>query len=346
MGVGRDDRSVAVVGVGCRLPGGITDLDGLWEALRDGRDLVGEMPEDRFPKQRFVDPGAVRPGRSYTAAGGFLDDIASFDAGYFGISPKEAAHIDPQQRLLLEMAAEALDDAAVPAETLAGSDTCVYVGVSDPAYGTVLSILEDHTSPHTMPGTTLSITANRISYAFDLRGPSMAVDTACSSSLVAVDRACRTLHEGTSRVALAGGVNVLVNPFSYAGFSYAGMLSRRGRCAAFSAEADGFVRAEGGAVLLLKRLADAVADGDRIHAVLAGTGSNSDGRTTGMTLPSSKAQEALLRTVCQEAGIEPDDLVYFEAHGTGTPVGDPAEARAIGRPSARGAARARCPSGR
>ena len=331
MGVGRDDRSVAVVGVGCRLPGGITDLDGLWAALRDGRDLVGEMPEDRFPKQRFVDPGAVRPGRSYTAAGGFLDDIASFDAGYFGISPKEAAHIDPQQRLLLEMAAEALDDAAVPAETLAGSDTCVYVGVSDPAYGTVLSILEDHTSPHTMPGTTLSITANRISYAFDLRGPSMAVDTACSSSLVAVDRACRTLHEGTSRVALAGGVNVLVNPFSYAGFSYAGMLSRRGRCAAFSAEADGFVRAEGGAVLVLKRLADAVADGDRIHAVLAGTGSNSDGRTTGMTLPSSKAQEALLRTVCQEAGIEPDDLVYFEAHGTGTPVGDPAEARAIGQ---------------
>ncbi|MFD5476853.1 SDR family NAD(P)-dependent oxidoreductase [Streptomyces hawaiiensis] len=331
MAVGRDDRSVAVVGVGCRLPGGITDLDGLWEALREGRDLVGEMPPDRFPRDRFVDPGAVRPGRSYTAAGGFLDDIASFDAAYFGISPKEAAHIDPQQRLLLEMAAEALDDAAVPAEVLAGSDTCVYVGVSDPAYGTVLTMSEDHTSPHTMPGATLSIAANRLSYAFDLRGPSMAIDTACSSSLVALDRACRTLREGTSRVALAGGVNVLANPYSYAGFSYAGMLSRRGRCAAFSAEADGFVRAEGGAVLVLKRLADAVADGDRIHAVLAGTGSNSDGRTTGMTLPSSQAQEALLRAVCQEAGIGPDDLVYFEAHGTGTPVGDPAEARAIGQ---------------
>ncbi|MFF5516449.1 SDR family NAD(P)-dependent oxidoreductase [Streptomyces coeruleorubidus] len=331
MGVGRDDRAVAVVGVGCRLPGGITDLDGLWAALRDGRDLVGEMPPDRFPKDRFVDPGAVRPGRSYTAAGGFLDDIASFDAAYFGISPKEAAHLDPQQRLLLEMAAEALDDAAIPAEALAGSDTCVYVGVSDPAYGTVLMLMENHTSPHTMPGATLSITANRLSYAFDLRGPSMAVDTACSSSLVALDRACRTLREGTSRVALVGGVNVLGHPFSYAGFSYAGMLSRRGRCAAFSADADGFVRAEGGAVLVLKRLADAVADGDRIHAVLAGTGSNSDGRTTGMTLPSAQAQEALLRAVCQEAGIGPDDLVYFEAHGTGTPVGDPAEARAIGR---------------
>ncbi|MFD5126742.1 SDR family NAD(P)-dependent oxidoreductase [Streptomyces olindensis] len=331
MAVGRDDRSVAVVGIGCRLPGGITDLDGLWAALRDGRDLVGEMPPDRFPKDRFVDPGAVRPGRSYTAAGGFLDDIASFDAAYFGISPKEAAHLDPQQRLLLEMAAEALDDAALPAEALAGSDTCVYVGVSDPAYGTVLSMLEDHTSPHTMPGATLSIAANRLSYAFDLRGPSMAVDTACSSSLVALDRACRTLREGTSRVALAGGVNVLMNPFSYAGFSYAGMLSRRGRCAAFSAEADGFVRAEGGAVLVLKRLADAVADDDRIHAVLAGTGSNCDGRTTGMTLPSARGQEALLRAVCEEAGIGPDDLVYFEAHGTGTPVGDPAEAEAVGR---------------
>ncbi|WP_338895411.1 SDR family NAD(P)-dependent oxidoreductase [Streptomyces sp. TG1A-60] len=331
MAEGRDDRSVAVVGVGCRLPGGITDLDGLWAALREGRDLVGEMPPDRFPKERFVDPGAVRPGRSYTAAGGFLDDIASFDAAYFGISPKEAAHLDPQQRLLLEMAAEALDDAAVPAEALAGSDTCVYVGVSDPAYGTVLTLMEDHTSPHTMPGATLSIAANRLSYAFDLRGPSMAIDTACSSSLVALDRACRTLREGTSRVALAGGVNVLANPYSYAGFSYAGMLSRRGRCATFSADADGFVRAEGGAVLVLKRLVDAVADGDRIHAVLAGTGSNSDGRTTGMTLPSSQAQEALLHAVCQEAGIGPDDLVYFEAHGTGTPVGDPAEARAVGR---------------
>ncbi|MET9872443.1 beta-ketoacyl synthase N-terminal-like domain-containing protein, partial [Streptomyces sp. NPDC006386] len=239
--------------------------------------------------------------------------------------------LDPQQRLLLEMAAEALDDAALPAEALAGSDTCVYMGVSDPAYGTVQSILEDHTSPHTMPGGTLSIVANRLSYAFDLHGPSMVIDTACSSSLVALDRACRTLREGTSRVALAGGVNVLVNPFSYAGFSYAGMLSRRGRCAAFSADADGFVRAEGGAVLVLKRLADAVADGDRIHAVLAGTGSNCDGRTTGMTLPSSQGQEALLRAVCEEAGIGPDDLVYFEAHGTGTPVGDPAEARAVGR---------------
>ncbi|GAB3948678.1 SDR family NAD(P)-dependent oxidoreductase [Streptomyces sparsus] len=329
------ERSVAVVGVGCRLPGGITDLDGLWSALRDGQDMVGEMPADRLPRDRTVDPGVVRPGRSYTAAGGFLTDVASFDAAYFGISPAEARHIDPQQRLLLEMAAEALDDAAIPAESLAGSDTCVYVGISDPAYGTTLSLLQDHTSPHTMPGATLSIAANRMSYAFDLRGPSMAVDTACSSALVAVDRACRTLHEGSSRVALVGGVNVLSSPYSFAGFSYANMLSRRGRCSAFSADADGFVRAEGGAVLVLKRLADAVADGDRVHAVLAATGNNTDGRSTGMIVPSAEAQEALLRAVYAEAGISADDLVYFEAHGTGTQVGDPAEAEAIGRALAR-----------
>ncbi|MEU8972904.1 SDR family NAD(P)-dependent oxidoreductase [Streptomyces monashensis] len=325
------ERSVAVVGVGCRLPGGITDLNELWAVLREGRDMVGEMPADRFPRDRTVDPGTVRPGRSYTAAGGFLTDVASFDAAYFGISPREARHVDPQQRLLLEMAAEALDDAAIPAEALAGSDTCVYVGVSDPAYGTTLSMMGDHTSPHTMPGATLSITANRVSYAFDLRGPSMAIDTACSSALVALDRACRTLREGSSRVALVGGINVLSSPYSFAGFSYAGMLSRRGRCAAFSADADGFVRAEGGAVLVLKRLADALADGDRIHAVLAATANNTDGRTTGMTLPSSQMQETLLRTVYADAGITPDDLVYFEAHGTGTQVGDPAEADAIGR---------------
>ncbi|MFI1419963.1 SDR family NAD(P)-dependent oxidoreductase [Streptomyces sp. NPDC020731] len=325
------ERAVAVVGVGCRLPGGITDLDGLWSVLRDGRDMVGEMPADRLPRDRTVDPGTVRAGRSYTAAGGFLTDVASFDAAYFGMSPAEARHIDPQQRLLLEMAAEALDDAAVPAESLAGSDTCVYVGVSDPGYGVNLSMMQDHTSPHTMPGATLSITANRISYAFDLRGPSMAVDTACSSALVALDRACRTLREGPGRVALAGGVNVLSNPYSFAGFSYAGMLSRRGRCAAFSADADGFVRAEGGAVLVLKRLEDAVADGDRVHAVLAATGNNTDGRSTGMIVPSAETQEALLRTVYAEAGIDADDLVYVEAHGTGTQVGDPAEAEAIGR---------------
>ncbi|MFI9206052.1 SDR family NAD(P)-dependent oxidoreductase [Streptomyces sp. NPDC053048] len=326
-----DDRAVAIVGAGCRLPGGISDLAGLWAALLEGRDAVGEIPADRFDKARFVDPGALRPCRSYTAAGGFLDDVAGFDAAYFGIAPKEAEAMDPQQRLLLEMAAEALDDAGIPAEALAGSDTGVFVGISDPFYGTVQGTVETYSNPYTMSGSTLSIAANRLSYCFDLRGPSMVIDTACSSALVALDRACRTLLDGTSRAALAGGVNVLGTPFSFAGFSHAGMLSPRGRCAAFSAEADGFVRAEGGGVVVLKRLADALADGDRVHAVIAGTASNCDGRTQGLALPSPRAQEALLRAVYERAGVAPDELVYFEAHGTGTTAGDPAEARAIGR---------------
>ncbi|MFF7725572.1 SDR family NAD(P)-dependent oxidoreductase [Streptomyces sp. NPDC008001] len=325
------DRAVAVVGVGLRLPGGISDLTGLWDALCEGRDLVGEVPPDRFDTSRFFDPGAVRPGRSCTAAGGFLAEVAGFDAAYFGIAPKEAPFVDPQQRLLLEMTAEALDDAGIPAESLAGTDTCVFVGISDPAYGQFVMSQENHTSPYGMSGSTLSIAANRLSYCFDLRGPSMAIDTACSSALVALDRACRTLFDGTSRTALVGGINLLVSPYSFAGFSYAGMLSHRGKCAAFSADADGFVRAEGGGVAVLKPLADALADGDRIHAVIAGTGVNTDGRTQGMALPSSRAQEELLRTVYARAGVEPDDLVYFEAHGTGTPAGDPAETAAIGR---------------
>ncbi|CAM5438714.1 hypothetical protein SANTM175S_10685 [Streptomyces antimycoticus] len=184
---------------------------------------------------------------------------------------------------------------------------------------------------YTMSGAASSIAANRVSHAFDLRGPSMAIDTACSSSLVALDRACRTLWEGGGRAAVCGGVNVLLSPFHYVGFSQASMLSQRGRCASFSAQADGFVRAEGGGVVLLKRLSDALADGDRIHGLVLGTGSNSDGRTMGLALPSPEAQERLLREVYDRARVHPDELVYFEAHGTGTPVGDPLEALAIGR---------------
>ncbi|ASQ98374.1 type I polyketide synthase [Streptomyces sp. 11-1-2] len=322
---------IAVVGAACRLPGGIRDLDGLWDALEQGRDLVGEVPADRFDARLFTDPAVPRRGKSYTAAGGFLDDVAGFDAAYFGISPKEAAHMDPQHRLLLEMTAEALDDAAVDPAMLAGSDTAVFVGISDASYGALQMSALRTVGAYTMSGAASSIAANRVSHAFDLRGPSMAIDTACSSSLVALDRACRTLWEGGGRAAVCGGVNVLLSPFHYVGFSQASMLSQRGRCASFSAQADGFVRAEGGGVVLLKRLSDALADGDRIHGLVLGTGSNSDGRTMGLALPSSDAQERLLREVYDRARVHPDELVYFEAHGTGTPVGDPLEALAIGR---------------
>ena len=330
----RDDAAehpIAVVGAALRLPGGVDSLDGLWAALTEGRDLVGEVPPDRFDAARFVDPAMPRTGKSYTAAGGFLDDIAGFDAAHFGISPKEAAHMDPQHRLLLELTGEALDDAAIAPALLAGTDTAVYVGISDTSYGALQMSSPRTVGPYTMAGAAASIAANRVSYTFDLRGPSMAIDTACSSSLVALDRACRTLLDGTSRTAVCGGVNALLSPFHYIGFSQASMLSSRGRCASFSANGDGFVRAEGGGVVLLKRLADALADGDRVHGVILGTGANSDGRTMGMALPNPDAQESLLREVYRQAGVHPDELVYFEAHGTGTPVGDPLEARAIGR---------------
>ncbi|MEV5508795.1 type I polyketide synthase [Streptomyces orinoci] len=324
-----EERGIAIVGVSCRFPGGVNSLPELWNVLEGERDLITTVPPDRFDVGRFIDTATPRPGMSYTAAGGFLDDFAGFDAGYFVISPAEAPYIDPQHRLLLELAAEALDDAAIAPERLAGTDTAVFIGISDDSY---LALQGQHEiGPHTMTGIASSLAANRVSYAFDLRGPSMVIDTACSSSLVALDRACRTLAEGRSRTALCGGANILLSPWSYVGFAQASMLSARGRCAAFSAGADGFVRAEGGAMLLLKPLDDAVADGDRIHGVILGTGTNCDGRTRGLAMPSAEAQEQLLSRVYAEAGVHPDELSYFEAHGTGTPVGDPVEATAIGR---------------
>ncbi|SEH03195.1 Alcohol dehydrogenase GroES-like domain-containing protein [Nonomuraea solani] len=324
-------QAVAIVGAGCRLPGGIRDLEGLWDALMRGDDLVGTVPPDRFEADRYVDESIPRLNRSYTRAGGFLDDIATFDAAYFGISPKEAAAMDPQQRLMLEMAAEAFDDAGIDPVCLAGSDTGVFVGVSDPSYGALQGMEPGSVGPYTMSGSALSIVANRLSHAFDLRGSSMSIDTACSSALQAVERAFRSLADGSCQVALAGGVNVLLNPMSFVGFSQASMLSPTGRCRAFSADADGFVRAEGGGVVVLKRLTDALADGDRVHGVIVGAAANNDGHTVGLALPNAEAQEALLRQVYSSCGVSPDEVVYVEAHGTGTQAGDPAECRALGR---------------
>ncbi|MEU7135740.1 SDR family NAD(P)-dependent oxidoreductase [Streptomyces sp. NPDC046261] len=325
------DRLIAVVGTACRLPGGITNLDELWQALHEGRDLVTTVPRDRFDTVRFVDPDMPRPGKSYTDAGGFLDDIAGFDADYFGISPKEAAQMDPQHRLLLELAAEACDDAGICPQSLAGSDTAVLVGISDHSYGALQLFQTESVNAYTMSGAASSIAANRLSHFFDLRGTSVAVDTACSSSLVALVQACQSLLAGACRTALVGGVNLLLSPYHYVGFSQASMLSPSGRCRSFSARADGYVRAEGGGVVLLKRLAEALADGDRVRGVIVDSGSNSDGRTPGLALPRMESQESLLRQLYDRAGIAPDDVAYVEAHGTGTPAGDPIECEAIGR---------------
>ena len=322
---------IAIIGLGCRLPGGITSPEQLWTALVEGRDLVGVVPADRFDATRFLDANPSRPGKTYTVSGGFLEDIAGFDAPFFGLSPREASRMDPQQRLLLEMTREALDDAGIDPATLAGSDSGVYVGVSNGNYAQLQYARADTMTAYTMAGGALCNTANRISHQFDLRGPSMAVDTACSSSLVALHQACEQLRTGGSRLALAAGINLLLNPGDFVGFSKASMLSPTGRCHAFSADADGYVRAEGGGVLVLKRLADAVADGDTVHAVILASGVGADGRTPGLSLPSAHAQEALVREVHKRAGVHADDVAYVEAHGTGTRAGDPIECAALGR---------------
>ncbi|MFF7690230.1 SDR family NAD(P)-dependent oxidoreductase [Streptomyces syringium] len=326
-----EEHVIAIVGAACRLPGRIDTLDALWSALQTGRDLVTQVPPDRFDTRAFVEERRRRPGRSYTAAGAFLEDISGFDAGFFGIAPKEAARVDPQQRLLLELAVEALDDAGMDRADWAGSDTGVFVGISNHDYADLQSSRPARINAYTMTGSAASIAANRLSHAFDWHGESLAVDTACSSSLIALHRACAYLRRGEGPAALAGGVNILAGPFGFQGFAAASMLSPTGRCRAFSAAADGFVRAEGGGVVLLKRLSDALADGDRVHATIVATGTNCDGRTRGLSLPNPRAQEALLRAVYARGGIHPDDLVYFEAHGTGTKAGDPVECEAIGR---------------
>ncbi|WP_431045998.1 SDR family NAD(P)-dependent oxidoreductase [Streptomyces sp. P1-3] len=326
-----DQTPIAVVGAACRLPGGITTLDGLWSALVEGRDLVGEVPPDRFDPARWLDSAPWRPGKTYTVAGGFLDDVHGFDAGYFGMSPREAGRTDPQQRLFLEMAVEALDDAGVAAASLAGSDTAVYAGVSSPAFGVMQGLHGRSTDAYTMTGGATSNVANRVSYFLDLRGPSLAVDTACSSALVAVHHACEALRTGRCATALAGGVHVLLSPFEFVGFAKASMLSPTGRCRTFAAAADGYVRAEGGGLAVLKPLPRALADGDRVHAVILGSAVNTDGRTPGLAQPSPAAQEALLREVYEAVGVAPDDVAYLEMHGTGTPTGDPTECRAVGQ---------------
>ena len=269
--------------------------------------------------------------KSYTWSAGLIPDVDLFEPAFFGISPREAAQMDPQQRVLLELVWHATEDAGIPASKLAGTATGVYIGGSSTDYRDLR--LGDPASGNSyfMTGGTLSILANRISYVFDLRGPSLTIDTACSSSLVALHHACEAIRDGRIDTAIVGGINLLLAPYPFLGFCRASMLSRRGRCFAFDERADGYVRGEGGGVVILKPLARALADGDRVRAVILGTGVNSDGRTIGLSLPSEAAQSALIRTVCERAGVAPDDLAFFEMHGTGTPAGDPIEAAAVGR---------------
>ncbi|MBA3649951.1 MAG: type I polyketide synthase, partial [Chthoniobacterales bacterium] len=326
-----DKERIAIIGVGCRFPGGVNASDSLWKLLIEGREGVCDVPPDRWNVERYYDPEPGIAGKSIVRRGGFIGEIDQFDPQFFGISPREAPYVDPQHRLLLETAWEAIEDAGLVLDFEKGTDVGVFVGISHNDYQGIQSNPFDHfgIGPHTPTGSAHSIAANRISYCLNLRGPSVAMDTACSSALTAVHAACEHIRAGRGDTALAGGVTVMIAPGGFIGFSQAGMLSPEGRCAAFDESASGFVRGEGAGMVLLKRLSKAIEDGDPIQGVIIGTSINQDGHTNGISLPSPEAQTRLVIDACKDAGVAPKDIGYVEAHGTGTAVGDPIEATAL-----------------
>src|ERR1700736_5085930 len=322
---------IAIIGIGCRFPGGVNNTESFWKLLAEGGEAVSDVPPDRWNVERFFDTEPGLPGKSIARRGGFLEGIDQFDPQFFGISPREAPYVDPQHRLLLETAWEAIEDAGLVLDLERGTDLGVFVGISHNEYQGIQSTPWEHSGigPHSPTGCAHSIAANRISYCFNLHGPSVAMDTACSSALTAVHAACEHIRAGRGDIALAGGVTVMITPGGFIGFSQASMLSPEGRCKAFDASADGFVRGEGAGMLLLKRLSKALADGDPIHGVIIGTALNQDGHTNGISLPSMEAQARLVREACADADVAPSQIGFVEAHGTGTAVGDPIEAHAL-----------------
>ena len=317
--------SIAVIGMACRLPGGIDSPERLWEALLRGDDLVTEIPPDRWDSDDFYDPQPGVPGRSVTKWGAFLDDVAGFDSDFFGINEREAIAIDPQHRMLLENSWEAMEHAGLTPETLADSLTGVFVGLTHGDYQLVAAEAHAVEGPYGFIGSSFSLASGRIAYALGLHGPALTVDTACSSGLTAIHLACHSLIDGESDLALAGGAAVILDPRKFVAGSAEGMLSPTGRCHAFDVAADGFVSSEGSAVVLLKRLPDALRDGDRIRAVILGTAANQDGHTVNIATPSVTAQTAVYRAALATAGVDAGSVGMIEAHGPGTPVGDPIE---------------------
>ncbi len=330
------DEPIAVIGLGCRFPGAGTGPEAFWEFLCRGGSAVEQVPGDRWAPFDDGSPETAAILARTTRWGSFLADIDAFDAEFFDISAREATKMDPQQRLLLEVAWEALEHAGIPASSLRRSQTGVFAGACYTDYGYLASLDLAGVDAWSNPGGALSIIANRLSYLLDLRGPSVTVDTACSSSLVALHLACQSLRAGDSDLALAAGVNLLLSPAVFRAFDQTGALSASGACHAFDADADGFVRGEGCGVAVLKRLSDARRDGDRLLAVIRGSAVNSDGRSNGMLAPNPAAQMAVLRAAYSNAGVQPQDVDYVETHGTGTLLGDPIEARALGTVLGRG----------
>jgi acyl transferase domain-containing protein/SAM-dependent methyltransferase/acyl carrier protein len=322
---------IAIVGMGCRFPGGGDHPEAFWQLLHEGRDAIREVPADRWDIDARFHPDPDAPARMSVRSGGFLDRADGFDAAFFGIAPREALTMDPQQRLALEVTWEALEHAGIAPTSLAGSATGVFVGVcNSDHFQRVLDRGDDAIDAYLASGNAHSVVSGRIAYFLNLRGPALSIDTACSSSLVALHVALQSLRSGEVRVALAGGVNVMCSPQTTIALTKAHMLAPDGRCKTFDAAADGFARGEGCGMLVLKRLSDAQADGDRVLAVIRGSASNQDGKSGGLTVPSGPAQEAVIRAALADAQLTGPDIDYVEAHGTGTTLGDPIEVRALG----------------
>ncbi|MEV1134280.1 polyketide synthase Pks13 [Rhodococcus coprophilus] len=328
-------KDIAIVGLSTRFPGNIRTPDEMWDLLSSGRDAICDLPEGRWSE--FEGDPAVRDSiRKANTRGGYLDDVKGFDAEFFAMSPREVEMVDPQQRLALELTWEALEHAHIPPSDLKGGSVGVFIGSSASDYMLLASVDPSVAHPYALTGTSTAVIANRVSYFYDFHGPSVTLDTACSSSLVAVHQAVRALRGGEADVALAGGVNMLLAPAGTLGFDELGVMAPDGRIKAFSADADGMIRAEGGGLVVLKRLEDAERDGDDILAVIAGTAVNQDGRSNGLAAPNPEAQVDVLRRAYRDAQILPSGVDYIEAHGTGTVLGDPIEADALGRVVGRG----------
>jgi acyl transferase domain-containing protein/SAM-dependent methyltransferase len=324
----RQREPIAIVGIGLRLPGGAHDESSLWQMLAEGVDAISEIPHDRWDPEAYYDLDPDKPGKMNTRHGAFLKGVDLFDAEFFGVSPREAVSMDPQHRLLMETTWEALENAAISPERLAGSQTGVFVGYGNSDYWRLIYGNKERIDAYSALGNAFSVAAGRLSYFLGVHGPSMTVDTACSASLVAAHLACRSLRSGECTLALAAGVNLILSPEVNINFSKSRMLAPDGRCKTFDAGADGYVRGEGCGVVILKTLSAAQADGNRILAVIRGSAVNQDGRSGGLTAPNGPAQESVIRAALAAAGVAPHEVSYLEAHGTGTSLGDPIEVRA------------------
>ena len=321
---------IAIIGLGCRFPGGADDPDSFWQLLQEGKDGITEIPPDRWPHETFYDPDPDAPGKIVTRYGGFFEPLHEFDASFFGISPREALSLDPQQRVLLEVSWEALEHAGLPPDQLEGSRTGVFIGICSNDYTQrLMSGSTSEIDAYLATGNSHSVASGRLSYLLGLQGPSLSVDTACSSSLVTVHLACQSLRQQDCDLALVGGVNRLLAPEFSITFSKAHMLAPDGRCKTFDAAADGFVRSEGCGVIVLKRLSDALQAGDSILAVIKGSAINQDGHSSGLTVPNGPSQQAVIRQALSNAKLTPEQISYIEAHGTGTALGDPIEVGAL-----------------